>query len=534
MISRLVTTLTVALTTVLGMTALAADVVKTDKGVVSGVTSTDSKIHIYKGIPYAAPPVGDLRWKPPQPAGNWSDTLDAKEFGPRCMQGRFFADMIFRDKGPSENCLYLNVWTPASSAKAHLPVMVWIYGGGFSGGAASEPRQDGESLARKGVVVVSMNYRLGIFGFFTHPELAKESPHKATGNYGLMDQAAALEWVKKNIEAFGGDPAKVTIFGESAGSMSVSGLMASPLSKNLFRAAIGESGSLVASLQKPVTLEESEAANLKFAREDLGTDSLTVLRAKPADELLQAVIKNRRGGRFSATVDGYFLPKSTREIYAAGEQAQVPLLAGWNEDEGSYHTVFAKETPTLDLYNAWIEKRFGADAKAALAAYPATDAATAKRAAGDLAGDQFIAFSTWKWVEMQLATGHSKVYRYHFEQPTPKGPDEAEARGAFHSSDISFVFKSQSAARTLSGKELPWTPEDFKLSDQMATYWSNFAKNGDPNGKGLPKWPPYTEADHFQVMHLKAPPQAAPADNHARYEFLETWSTKAADTVAAR
>ncbi|HEY1950404.1 MAG TPA: carboxylesterase family protein [Bryobacteraceae bacterium] len=524
MISRLAT----ALTLLLSMTALAADVVTTDKGAVSGTATADSKIRIFKGIPYAAPPVGDLRWKPPQPAASWSDTLAATEFGPRCMQGPIYSDMIFRDKAPSENCLHLNVWTPTTSANAHLPVMVWIYGGGFAAGAASEPRQDGENLARKGVVVVSMNYRLGIFGFFTHPDLAKESGHNATGNYGLMDQAAALEWVKKNIAAFGGDPAKVTIFGESAGSMSVSALMASPLSKNLFRGAIGESGSMLASLQKPVTLQDTEAANMKFAREDLGTDSLAALRAKPAEELMAAVMKNRRGGRFFAiAADGYFLPESAHDIYAAGKQAHVPLLAGWNTDEGSYHTVFGKEKPSVALYQEWMQKRFGADAKLALAMYPATDEATAKRAAGDLAGDQFIAFSTWKWVEMQLATGQSKVYRYHFEEPTPMEPTEKESRGAFHSSDIRFVFKTQ-------GKNLAWTAGDTKLSDQMATYWSNFAKTGDPNGKGLPKWPPYSDADHFQVMHLAVPPHAAAADNRPRYEFLESWSAKGTDTAGGR
>jgi para-nitrobenzyl esterase len=431
--------------------------------------------------------------------------------------------MIFRDKGPSENCLHLNVWTPASSADAHLPVMVWIYGGGFAAGASSEPRQDGEALARKGVVVVSMNYRLNIFGFLTLADLAKESGHNSTGNYGLMDQTAALEWVKRNIAAFGGDPDKVTIFGESAGSMSVSALMASPLSKNLIRGAIGESGSLLGGLQKAPTLEESEATNSKFTRQDLGTDELQALRAKSAEDIMQAVLKNRRGGRFSATIDGYFLPESAREIFAAGKQAHVPLLAGWNTDEGSYHTVFGKDKPTLELYQAWMTKHFGDDAKAALAVFPAADDAAAKRAAGDLAGDQFIAFSTWRWIEAQLATGQSKVFRYHFEEPTPMEPAETESRGAFHSSDIRFVFKNQ-------GKELAWTAGDKKLSDQMATYWSNFAKYGDPNGPDpapdLPKWPAYIAADHYSVMHLNVPPHAAPDDTRARYEFLAAWSAK--------
>jgi para-nitrobenzyl esterase len=270
---------------VFSIPAIAANIVKTDKGQVEGTTSTDAKIRIFKGIPYAAPPVGDLRWKAPQPAASWDGIRKAVDFGPRCMQNNIYGDMVFRDKGPSEDCLTLNVWTPAGSADAHLPVMVWIYGGGFVAGGTSEPRQDGENLSRKGVVVVSMNYRLGIFGFFALPELAKESGHDAAGNYGLLDQTAALQWVRDNIAAFGGDPNNVTIFGESAGSFSVSAQMASPVAKDLFHKAIGESGAFFGNSLRAKSLSDSEDADAKFVREKLGTDSLAALRAKSSEEI---------------------------------------------------------------------------------------------------------------------------------------------------------------------------------------------------------------------------------------------------------
>ncbi len=498
----------------------AADQVRTDGGVVEGMASADAKVRIFEGIPFAAPPVGDLRWKPPQPAGGWSGVRRATGFGPRCMQGRIYPDMIFRDKGPGEDCLYLNVWAPAAEANAKLPVMVWIYGGGFSAGAASEPRQDGENLARKGVVVVSFNYRLGIFGFFVHPDLAKESGHGSSGNYGLMDQAAALEWVHKNISAFGGDPGNVTIFGESAGSFSVSALMASPLVKGLFRRAIGESGAFFGSTLQAKPLTEAEDADQKFAKEAFGTDSLKELRAKSADELLQAASK-QRGARFGPDTDGYFLPDSPAAIYAAGQQAHVALLAGWNADEGSYRTIFKGEKPTAPNFISWAREHYGDKAEMFLKLYPAATDEEAKRSAQDMAGDQFIAYSTWKWIEMQLATGKSPVFRYRFEDAPPAATANRpqggapESRGAYHSAEIEFVFEA------LPSKALPWRAEDKKLSDEMSSYWTNFAKRGDPNGEGLPKWPVYNSADNYEVMHLSFDPHAAPDAHRARYEFLD-------------
>jgi para-nitrobenzyl esterase len=497
--------------------AAVRDRVKVETGVVKG--AVDNGVAAFKGIPFAAPPVGALRWKAPQPAPHWKGVREAVEFGPRCMQGPIYNDMVFRDKGPSEDCLYLNVWTAAASAKARLPVMVWIYGGGYAAGATSEPRQDGENLAHKGVVVVSMNYRLNVFGFFSHPELAQESGHDSAGNYGLLDQVAALQWVRKNIARFGGDPAKVTIFGESAGSFSVSALMASPLAQGLFHRAIGESGSFCGDVLDLKPLSESEAADAKFA-ESIGAHSLADLRAKPAAELLDAAVK-QKDLWFSPNVDGYFLPQTVREIYASGKQSRVPLLAGWNRDEGGYGSIFEKDAPTAANFVAFAHKRFGDKADEFLKLYPADTDEQAKRSAQDLAGDQFIAFSTWKWLEMQGPTGNSTLYRYEFDD-APPAPVNAEAtggdaapRGAYHSAEIEFVFG------VLASKNLPWRPEDKALSDLMSSYWSNFARNGDPNGAGLPPWPAYNSQGRYAVMHLDASSHEAPDDHRERYEFLD-------------
>jgi para-nitrobenzyl esterase len=490
----------------------AAVVVRTDRGKVEGTVSADSKVRIFKGIPYAAPPVGALRWKAPQPAPKWSGVRKAVEFGARCMQAPVFPDMVFRDKGPSEDCLSVNVWAPAERSKVKLPVMVWIYGGGFVAGSSSEPRQDGENLAKKGVVLVSFNYRLGLFGFLSHPDLARESGRNASGNYGLLDQLAALEWVRKNIGAFGGDPGKVTIFGESAGSFSVSALMASPLAKGLFQRAIGESGAFFSTTLPLKDRAQTEPDGAKFA-ESVGATSIKALRAKPADELMRDAM--RAGAfRFTPNIDGYFLPEDTRAIYGAGKQSHVPLLAGWNLDEGSYRSFFQTDEPTAANFIARARKLFGDRADEFLKLYPAENDAEAKRSAQDYAGDQFIAYSTWKWLEMQQATGGSPVYRYEFDQAPPQ-PAGAESRGAYHSAEIEYVFEA------LASRQLPWRPEDFKLSDQMSSYWTNFAKTGDPNGEGLPAWRRYSEATKYGVMHLSAAPAFEPDAHRGRYEFLD-------------
>jgi len=511
---RQIATLMFAL--LLGMAARAADVVSTSSGAVAGRTSPDGKVRIFEGIPYAAPPVGNLRWKAPQPVHAGKGVRQATNFGARCMQGNIFGDMNFRDDGPSEDCLYLNVWTPARDANAHLPVMVWIYGGGFAAGSSSEPRQDGTMLAKKGVVVVSMNYRLGLFGFFAYPGLAKESPDHTCGDYGLLDQVAALQWVQKNIAAFGGDPREVTIFGESAGSFSVSALMASPLSRGLFERAIGESGAFLGKGPATKSLAESEADDQKFA-ESIGAKSLKDLRAMPADQLLADAMKQTNPIRFWPNVDGYFFPEDPDAIYAAGKQAHVPLLAGWNKDEGNYRAIFKKEDPTVKDYIEWAHQKFGADAGEFLKLYPAANDDQAKRSASDLAGDQFIAFGTWKWIEMQRSTGDSTIYRYEFDDAPPQ-PAGQPSHGAYHSSEIEFVFEA------LPSKNLPWRPGDEKLSKLMSSYWTNFARTGDPNGSGLPHWPAYAPTQ-FEVMHLDFHPVAEPDAHRARDEFLDKLPT---------
>ncbi len=489
--------------------------VHTTDGVVEGVVSADGKVRAFKGIPFAAPPVGPLRWKEPQPVQPWTGVRQARDFSAHCMQLNVFGDMIFPDAGASEDCLYLNVWAPANAAAEKLPVMVWIYGGGFVAGATSEPRQDGGNLSKQGVVVVSMNYRLGIFGFFSHPELTKESGHNASGNYGLLDETAALRWVHDNIARFGGDPANVTIFGESAGSFAVSAQMASPLAQGLFQRAIGESGAFFGSTLQARPLAESEKTGQNFAETTLGSKSLEALRALPADKILQAT--KAESFRWGPNIDGYFLPESVASIYAAGRQSQIPLLAGWNLDEGSYQQILGKDPPTPENYAKNAHERFGGKADAILKLYPAETEDQVKRAAGDLASAQFIAYGTWKWLDEQLATGHSPVYRYEFDDalPAPAGkPDEA--RGAYHSAEIEFVFG------VLSSKTLPWRPEDRKLSEQMSAYWANFAKTGDPNGPGLPKWPAYDKDSGYQVMHLSFSPHAEPDQHRARYVGLDS------------
>jgi para-nitrobenzyl esterase len=501
--------------------ARAADQVKISDGALQGTTVAGTNIRAFLGIPFAAPPVGKLRWQPPQPVEAWQGIRKADAFGPRCMQRTVYSDMVFRDKGTSEDCLYLNVWTPAKSASENLPVMFWIYGGGFQAGGTSEPRQEGMNLAKKGVVVVSCNYRLGIFGFFSHPALAEESPHHASGNYGLMDQIAALRWVKQNIAAFGGDPNNVTIFGESAGSSSVSALMASPPAKGLFQKAIGESGAEfgagphIGALQP---LARTEETGQKFA-ESIGATSLAALRAIPAGKLLE---ESAREEDFDPNIDGYFLPRDVNTIFAEGEQSHVPLLAGWNKDENAGVLYSKKTPPTAENLVKRINERFGPEADQALKYYPRATEAEARQSTEDLASDFAAVYKTWKWLEMQNKTGDAPVYRYLFTRTPPEPLSETDngiplvKLGARHSAEIEYVFG------VLKWKKIPWQPVDFKVSDAMMTYWSNFAKTGNPNGAGLPHWPRYTPQDR-QVMLLGEDLHAHPATNQKRFEFIDSF-----------
>lgn len=494
--------------------------VKTAQGVVEGKLSTDGQVRSFLGIPYAAPPVGPLRWKPPQPAVKWHGVRQATSFGDRCIQSGSFADMRFRDPAQSEDCLTLNIWTPAKDKNAKLPVMVWIYGGGFTAGGTSEPRQDGENLAHKGVLVVSMNYRLGVFGFFSLPELVAESPQRAAGNYGLMDQTAALRWVQRNIAGFGGDPKSVTIFGESAGSIAVSAQMASPLAQGLFVQAIGESGGAFPHNDFSFPpLAQTEKEDAAWAQTAFGSSSLASLRSVSAEDLVKAAMTRGRGvPRFGPNVDGYFLPESVPATYAAGKQAHVPLLAGWNKDEASDQIVNAPEQPTVESFRAMAEKLFGAQADEFLKAYVAGNNEEAVRAAKDFAGDKFIAQSTWAWLEAQVKTGGAPVYRYYFALGSPGDSYHPAAFGAFHSDDIEYVFGNLNSR--LGAK---WRPEDRKLSQRMQAYWTNFAKTGNPNSPGLPNWPAYDAAGNWQVMNLDANSQAEPDQHRDRYLFLQKY-----------
>jgi para-nitrobenzyl esterase len=502
--------------------------IQTESGKLLGVVTSDQKVIAYKGIPYAQPPVEQLRWSAPVPIGKWKHTLFAHDFGSHCIQFGSYPDMAFHDSGPSEDCLTLNVWAPYTAKPQKkspgLPVMVWIYGGGFTTGGTSENRQDGEFLAHRGVIVVSMNYRLGIFGFFAHPELDTESTKHTSGNYGLMDQAAAIDWVRHNIAAFGGDPANITIFGESAGSFSVSALMASPIANSLFAKAIGESGGALYSsgLGYPKR-EDAEQLNLAWTERVFGTNKLFYLRSLTTDDLVKAVTAhvNPAPPRFGPVIDGYFLPDTIPNIYADGKQAHIPLLGGWNANESRPNPV-----PSADTFMVQAHTDFGPEALKFLAAYPATNDAEAAQSAGDFASDKFIAFSTWAWLEAQVKTGKAPVYRYFFDLPSPGDRNHSAAQGAFHSDDIEYVFGTLDSRPGMAIR-----PEDRSLSDLMQEYWTNFARTGnpnDPNAPGLPKWPTYSPADDWQVMHLDPTPAAQPDTHRARYLFLDSiWgSTK--------
>jgi para-nitrobenzyl esterase len=462
--------------------------VKTPSGVLEGGLVDEGRVRVFKGVPYAAPPVGPLRWKTPRPAASWTGVRKADAFGAQCMQPAVFADIVF-ERPASEDCLYLNLWTPAGDASARLPVMVWIHGGGYQAGASHEPRHDGVRLARNGVILVTINYRLGVFGFFAHPALSKEEQSGSSGNYGVLDMIAALQWIRDNVAAFGGDPGNVTIFGESAGSFAVSALMAAPAAQGLFHKAIGESGAHFGPSLAAPTRQASEANGEKFATA-LGATTPEALRAKSADDVLATVAKWQPW--FSPSIDGVVLREPVADTFAAGRQAKVPLLAGWNADESRGGEVLAAERPTAASFVAQTRKRFGPAADALLAVYPASTDAEALESAASLASDLFIGYSTWKWIEAHQATGNAPIYRYRFSRKIPIVPGQvrngrpvtAEDIGARHAGEIEYVFGTLDTV-----KGVTWTPADRTLSEAIGRYWTNFARTGDPNGNGLPAWP---------------------------------------------
>lgn len=491
--------------------------VKTANGMVEGVLEKTG-IHSFKGIPFAAPPVNELRWKAPQPVKNWNGTRKADHFGPRAMQPPIFGDMVFRSNGMSEDCLYLNIWTSNPSFTANLPVLVYFYGGGFVAGDGSESRYEGESMAQKGIVALTVNYRLGVLGLLSHPELTQESPHKSSGNYGLMDQAAALKWVKENIRAFGGNPDKITIAGESAGSISVSAQMISPLSKNLIAGAIGESGSLLGALP-PVPLEASEKTGLEFAKA-MGANSLADLRKLNADSIIKYASKFGPF-KFAMTIDGYFFPKEPSLIFEEGAQSKIPLLLGWNSEESNYRGVMGNELLTKENYEKAIGKLYKDQAAEVLKVYnPATDSEV-ERVATDLAGDRFIGFSTWRWANLHARTGGKPVYRYYYTHPRPPmagetNPNAQAPKGAVHSAEIEYVMGTLDK-----NKVFGWTPDDHKVSRTMQDYFVNFIKNGDPNGPGLPKWPSTSSSNPVPVMWIAVNPKVVPDKYSNRYTVME-------------
>ena len=468
--------------------AMAANgpIVTVETGKIQGVGATgNNPVQIFRGVPYAKPPIGDLRWREPRPAESWQGVRAADQFGPRCMQKHMWDDMFFRSPRADEDCLYLNVWTPANlgkAASAKLPVLVYIYGGGFVAGTSDEPRYDGAATAAQGVVVVTVNYRLGIFGFFTHPQLTGESSHKASGNYGLLDQAAALAWVRRNIAAFGGDPKRITVGGESAGSMSVSGMMVSPLTRNLIAGAIGESGSSLLPY-RPRKLAEGEADGMRFA-EALQVPTLAQLRAIPADKLLD--VQNFQGAGWGPVIDGYYFREDPEATYAAGKAAKVPLLVGSNSQEGGADWLLGDAAPSVANYQNAVRKQFGPNADRMLQLYPAATDADVIRAATELASDRFIAASTWNWFDHQRRIGWPTYY-YYYTHIRPERIGTAAAHppsyGAWHSAEIEYALGNLDANPVYA-----WTDADRKVSATMNGYFVNFIKTGNPNGQGLPLW----------------------------------------------
>jgi para-nitrobenzyl esterase len=486
-------------------------VVKTDDGKIHGKFINDGKVRAFQGIPYAAPPVGDLRWKAPQPAAPWKGELDATKYGHHCAQNHVFDDMIFQDStGPddrgSEDCLTLNVYSPADAKhNEKLPVMFWIHGGGYSGGGGSEPRHNGDFLPLKGVVLVTINYRLGVFGFLALPELAAEQGG-SSGNYGMMDMVAALGWVKKNIAEFGGDPGNVTIFGESAGSFAVSTLMAAAPARGLFHKAIGESGGALSTGTLSMETLAVRGPKEKPWFKSTGATTLAELRAIPTVKILDST-KGIGAVGFSPVIDGKFLTERVIDTYEAGKQAQVPLLAGWNHDEGS----FLANGMTAEKWKAMGAQRYPEKSDAFFKLYPGATDEEAMKSATDFGGDSFIAYGTWKWIEIDRKTGDKNIYRYKLDLPAPTSKFHPGSF-AFHSDDIEYIFGTLD---TRPGAV--WRPEDRVLSEQMMSYWTNFAKKGDPNGPGLPQWPKYGAGD--PVLHLDNPITVRPDENRARYEF---------------
>ena len=540
------------------MGMMAQTQVKTVEGILEGKDL--SGIHVFKGVPFAAPPVGNLRWKAPQPAAHWEGVRMAKEYGPNPMQENLFGDMNFGTKKNSEDCLYLNIWTPAKTMKEKLPVLIYFNGGGLMAGSGSEPRYAGDAMARKGIISITANYREGIFGFFAHPQLSKETSYKGSGNYGFMDQVAAIQWVKNNIEAFGGDPDRITIVGESAGSMSVSALMASPLCQGLFAQAMGSSGSVMG-FKKIATLKEAEKNGVELAQQiakglaqqgDKNASDKTSsdkkatkkiaklgikdLRALPAEELMKlASVKSVP----TYNIDGYFLTEQPVETFAKGNQTKVPLLIGGNNQEMTPWAVLMGKQPTVENLKAGAKATFGEENIDELFRLYGinSDKDVLEQPGINLASDLFLDYSTWKWGNMHKLTSGQPVYRYRYCHPRPamaiKGkvaglaggvqdakdgqPVMPQDKGAVHSADIEYAMGTLPTNRIYD-----WQPEDYMISDIFSQYYVNFVKTGNPNGLGLVEWPSTNGKTIAPVLQIDVNTYVkADEQMEKRYDFID-------------
>ena len=482
--------------------------IRIESGLIAGFYNEKTGVYVFKGIPFAAPPVDELRWKPPQPALPWKGTRQCTVFGPSPMQPKpisflFLGPEFVIPQAPiSEDCLYLNVWTAARSKEEKRPVLVWIYGGGFITGGAAAPGYSGEALAKMGIVFVSFNYRLGVFGFLSLPDLTKESPHHSSGNYALMDQIAALAWVKKNIRFFGGDPDRVTVAGQSAGSASVNCLLASPLARGLFQGAIGESGSLV--LENPLlrmrSLKDAEQEGERIAKK-LNAPGLQALRALPAEELQQKGM-----GFFSPTVDGYVMPASVAETYKNNQQNHVPLMTGWNGDEGIIIAIASKENFAKQA------ESFGADSTLFKKYFPSNTDSESIASQINLSVYKTMGVSEYAWACEQNENKTAKTFLYVFTRKPPAEGDKKRF-GAYHTAEIGYAFHNLDSIRR------SWQPMDRRLENMMSAYWVQFVKTGDPNLSGLPPWSPFSK-DNPQTMIFSDSPAAEPLPGKAALDFL--------------
>lgn len=451
-----------------------------ESGLLSGASTATAGVRVFKGIPFASPPIGDFRWRPPQPAPKWQGVRVADRFAPSCTQ-RLGGDLLpwtkeFMHQGEtSEDCLYLNVWTSSKSPAERRAVLVFIHGGAYQEGSGSVAVYDGERLAAKGLIVVTINYRLGVLGFLAHPELTKESEHNASGNYGLLDQIAALQWLKRNISAFGGDPARITISGQSAGAFSVHNLIASERARGLFHGAIAESGSTMAT-PPMLSLADAEKAGVTFA-ESKGAHSIKELRAITAPQLIAT---GNTPMRWGPIIDGWALANSPAAIIASGKHSDVPFLTGFNADEGSASRTYGKLKATE--FQKQVNDRYSEMAPAFLTLYPSASDEAAATAQKESARDR-NRVSMYVWAKMRAATSKSKAWTYFFTRaiPWPEHPEYA----AFHTSEVPYVFGN------LHVLNRPWDDIDRKLSEKMMAFWVNFVSKGDPNGKGLPRWPEF-------------------------------------------